>query len=246
MARIAFTSTAAEIVGKLAGSVFQYSYGGFQVHSKVSPSNPGTSYQQLRRGDFGFLSSSWRSLTSVQKNSFIIAAGSTPAALRLFIESNINLILINEPQIDTFLPGTVPGAMPITVTQATATNFDLQAQASPTIVPPGEKLLVQSTDTRFVTGIFTNPSMYSPISIFDEGTNMAVITNQIAAWNDRYGLLMAGLRICIKSALINKINGTRGAETINCINSLIPAEWNILDSAGNFLIDADGTFIVQQ
>ena len=40
MARIAFTSMVEEIIGKLAGSVFQDSYMGIQIRTRASPRNP--------------------------------------------------------------------------------------------------------------------------------------------------------------------------------------------------------------
>ena len=90
IARISFTAIVAQIVRKLAGSVFQYSYGGFQIRTRVSPRNPQTQYQQLRRGDFGFLSQTWRNLSPTERQTFIDNAGTPPAALNLFVLSNVN------------------------------------------------------------------------------------------------------------------------------------------------------------
>lgn len=246
MARVSFSSLMEEITGKLAGSVFQDSYGGFQVRTRVKPRNIQSNYQQLRRGEFGFISSLWRTLDAVQRQTFIDAAGTLPAALDLFIGSNVNLTLINEPIITDYIPGAVPLSMAIDITSATAVEFNLLATGAITTVPAGNKLLIQATNTRFITGIFLNPSMFSPIVDFDEGEDMSVIHDVITNWNDRYGQLNAGLRICIKSALIDKINGTRGPEIIFCINSLVPVANKIEDSDGTFVVDSDGTFVVSQ
>lgn len=246
MARVAFTSLIEEITGKLAGSVFQDSYGGFQIRTRVSPRNPQTNYQQLRRGEFGFISSLWRSLDAGERLSFVTAAGTLPAAQDLFIGSNVNLTLVNIPIISTYIPGSVPAAMSVQINSATSLELKIQATGLLTTVPAGTKLLIQATNTRFITGIFLNPSMFSPTIDFDEGTDLSTEINIISAWNSRYGVLNPGLRLCIKAALIDKINGTRGAETIFCINSLVPAVYDISDFNGDLLIDSDGTFIVSQ
>src|SRR5215207_1934497 len=102
MARISFTAIVAEINGKLAGSVFQYSYGGYQIHTRVSPNNPQTQYQQLRRMDFGFVAASWRELTSLQRQTWVDGAVTEPEAFNLFVASNINLILAGETMITDY------------------------------------------------------------------------------------------------------------------------------------------------
>src|SRR5213596_1553841 len=105
MARISFTAIVSEIVGKLAGSVFQSSYGGFQIHGRVSPRNPQSNYQQLRRGMFGFISATWRSLTNTERQTFIDGAVSPGGGFDLYVQSNVNLILVNEPMISAYNTG---------------------------------------------------------------------------------------------------------------------------------------------
>lgn len=219
MARISFSPLIEEIVGKLAGSVFQDSYGGMQIRTRVSPRNPQTKYQQLRRGQFGYLSSGWRFLTAPQRQTFIDAAITPPAALNLYLQSNINLTLIEEPTITDYIPSSDPGAMPIEFTQAEPGNLFIKATTGPTTVPAGTKLLVQITYQRPPTRIFTNPSQYSPVISFDEGTDLSSPVNVITEWTARYGVFLPDKRLCLKSALIDKSNGLRGEESINCIIS---------------------------
>src|SRR5439155_11773664 len=69
------------------------------------------------------------------------------------------------------------------------------------------------------TRIFTNPSDYSPIITFDEGTDLSLQTNILTAWQARYGILSVGNRLCLKTAVIDKSNGLRSAEVINCTTS---------------------------
>lgn len=219
MALIFFSALVDEILGKLAGSVFQYSQGGYQVHTLGKPRNPQTEYQQLRRGDFGFLSASWRSLTPTQRNSFISNVPAGISALNFFVQCNVNLILIGEPTIQTFAAATPPGDMAMQINSATPEEFLISASGATTIVPAGQKLLIYSTDTKDQTKIFTNPSQYSPIISFDEGTDLSTPTSILAAFNDRFGQLTAEKYLCIKSVLIDKSNGQRGTESISCSNT---------------------------
>lgn len=216
MARVSFSAMVYEIVGKLGGSVFQYSYGGYQVHVRNSPRNPQTQYQQLRRGDFGFLSASWRNLTTVQRQTFIDAATSPSAAFNLFVSSNVNLILIEEPIIDTYTPTTTPIVMPVDVVDLSPGTFQIAASTGTTVVPAGSSLLIYSTNLKAPTKIFTNPSQYSPIKVFPAGTDISAPVSIKTEFNSRFGQITADQRLCIKSVLIDTTNGSRGVESFNC------------------------------
>lgn len=215
MARISFSALVEEIVGKLAGSVFQDSYGGFQVRTRVSPRNPQTKYQQLRRGEFGYLSAGWRFLTSAQRQTFIDAAATPPAALNLYLQSNINLTLIQEPTITDYIASSDPGPMQIDIASANNSALIIQASGGITTVPTGTKVLIQITYRKEETKIFTNPSQYSPIINYDEGTDLTVAQNIIAQWQARYGQMQPTGRIGLKASLIDKSNGLRGAESFS-------------------------------
>lgn len=216
MARVSFSAMVYEIVGKLGGSVFQYSYGGYQVHVRNSPRNPQTQYQQLRRGDFGFLAASWRNLSIIQRQTFIDAAVSTSAAFNLFITTNVNLILIGMPIVDTYTPTTVPIVMPVEVVDLSPGTFQVAASSGTTVVPAGSSLLIYSTGLKSPTKIFTNPSEYSPIKVLPAGSDISAPTSILPEYISRYGQITADLRLCIKSVLIDTINGSRGAESISC------------------------------
>jgi hypothetical protein len=216
MARISFSALVEEIVGKLAGSVFQDSYGGFQIRTRVSPRNPQTKYQQLRRGEFGYLSAGWRFLTDVQRQTFIDAAVTPPAALNLYLQSNINLTLIEEPTITDYIPSSDPGTMAVEFSNVDTTEMMIRATGAATVVPAGTKLLIQVTYQKAPTKIFTNPSQYSPVISFDEGTDLSVPTDILTEWQSRYGQIVADKRLCLKANLIDKSNGRRGADVTNC------------------------------
>ena len=233
MARISFSALVEEIVGKLAGSVFQDSYGGFQIRTRVTPRNPQTTYQQLRRGEFGFLSATWRTLTSIERQTFIDNAASPGAALNLYLQANVNLTLIEEPVITTYVPSADPGTMQLEFIEASPSIMEVIATGSPLVVPAGTKLLVQVTTDKPQTRIFTNPSMYSPIISFDEGTDLSTAVDILAEWQARYGQLRPDKYMCLKTSLIDKSNGRRGADLLNCTNTIEMAKFVKIFTAVN-------------
>jgi len=246
MARIAFTPMIAELVGKLAGSVFQYSYGGFQVHTRVIPPNPQTNRQQLRRGWFGWFAESWRFLSAAEQLSFVSVAGSVPEGFRLFLQCNINSFLIDQPTITTYAAATAPVSMAMDISEYNATQLELIASGSPSTVPPDTKLLILATYEKLLQKRFTNPSDYSPIAYFDEGTDMSSNTSILTQWQALYGVIQGGQRICINSVLIDKNNGNRSADSLICSPPVSTTTFRIIDDTGHILIDSDGTFVVSQ
>lgn len=243
MARIAFTSMIEEIVGKLAGSVFQDSYLGMQIRTRVSPRNPQSYYQQLRRGEFGYLSAGWRFLSPSDRLTWVTAAGSVPAGKRLYIASNVNLSLVNENPIDSYTPDTTPPAMPMEIVDWILSSFFIAASDSLTTVPTGHTLLIFATSEKDPPKNFINPSNYSPIVNFPAGSDMSAPVDISADWISRFGQFTAEQRICIKSVLINVSNGDRGPDFVNCAIEPFVAVDYIIDSNGDILIDSDGTFI---
>jgi hypothetical protein len=244
MAKVALGSMIEEILGKRAGSVFQDSYGGYQVRGISNPKNPQTIMQQLRRGNFRYLSAGWRFLTSIEQLSWSSFAGSVPEGFRLFVGNNINLTLIEAAQVNTYIPATDPASFPLQINSLTTAEFIIQASTAVNIVPAGTSLLLFATTDRKPSNIFFNPSNYQPIKVFPPGTDLSTPGDIITEWSDHYGVLRADRYICIKSVIIDNSNGNRSADEIICAFSGIPATSDIIDSDGTFLIDSDGTFIL--
>lgn len=222
MARVSFSSLIAEIVGKLAGSVFQDSYGGFQIRSRVSPRNPQTYFQQLRRGEFGYITQLWRSLSQPQRDTWIAAAPSIGAAFNFFVQSNVNLSLINIAPSPVFISDPAPGNMPIEISSLTTTEFKIFASGFITTVPMDTVLLIFSTSTKEPSKIFTNPSQYSPIKMLPAGSDISSPMDVLSDWESRFGVITAGQRLCVKSALVSTINGSRTDTTPFCSLINIP------------------------
>ena len=233
-----------EITGLMAGSRFQDSTNGNQFRTRVTPLLLSSTYQQLSRGEFGYINTGWKNLTDPELASFELVAGSFPLARRLYITANINLSLIDEAIVSTYLSFTAPPAFPLQINELTPAMFLIQASSPQIIVPADTKLLVFATYDKTVGKIFTNPKEYYPVLTFDEGEDLSAEMDIITEWNNSYGRMRVNRSICIKSVLIDKRNGSRGPEEIVCSVSSPPLTPNrIIDNSLVELVDDTGTFI---
>jgi len=99
MAKVKFTAFMADARGKLNGTVFSKNRGGSYVRTKVTPSNPQTSFQSAVRQRLSSLSASFRALSASQILAWNNAVGDflstnifgdtvTPSGLQLFVKLN--------------------------------------------------------------------------------------------------------------------------------------------------------------
>ena len=234
MARISFSSLVESITGKLAGSVFQDSYQGFQIRTRVSPRNPQSDYQQLRRGEFAFLSQGWRYLSDTDRQTWIDNAPPGMQGLNFYLQSNINLVLIGLAPVAAYAAAATPSAFELSIPVLDGSVFTVQAAGTPDTVPVDTSLLIQATYEKEVTKIFTNPSQYSPVISFPAGTVLSTPVDIAANWISRYGQFTSDKRICLASNLISVVNGARSAVSIICANESAPASYYVVDSSGTF------------
>lgn len=233
-----------EIIGKFGGNVFQDSYFGIQLRGLAKPQNHQTQLQQLRRGDFGFLSASWRYLSSTQKATWLAAAGTVPAALRLFLQSNVNLIIADQAAIEVYIPDILPVAFPVQINALSPVQFEISASGLVTVVPVNNQLIIYSTQDNKLTDNYINPADYQPIATFASGTDFSTMQDIILAWYRHYGLMHLNRSICIKSVLVNKTNGNRGPESLICATTAFPATDYLINYNGVYIINNNGSYIL--
>ena len=216
MARINFSALVESIVGKLAGSVFQDSYQGYQIRTRVSPRNLQSTYQQLRRGEFAFLQQSWRNLSDYDRQTWIDNAPDGLQGINFYLSCNINLTLINQAVAPAYEPAAVPAIFELQINNLGDGIFTISAAGGLSVVPDNTYLLLQATYEKLPTKIFTNPSQFSPIISFPPGTDLSTPVDISADWISRYGQFTTGKRICLKSNLVNQVNGLRSGDFIVC------------------------------
>ena len=158
----------------------------------------------------------WENLSSTDLATFVSVAGSVPMALRLFLTSNINLILIGESMITSYTPSGAPATFPVDITTLSTSSFQIMASGMSTTVPAGYSLLLLATSCQRDTRIFSQVRDFNPIITLPTGTDLSTPFEIVSDWKAYFGELTEDKKICIKAVLIDTSNGSRGAASIDC------------------------------
>jgi len=154
MARIKLGAIVVAMSGKLGGHVFSKNKGGAYMRTKVTPTNPRTSFQQAVRALLGSLSQQWSGLTAAARASFNNAVsdfqttnifGDTvkPSGKNLFVKLNQNAIGAGFPAVNT-APNKIE--MPILAfTTATISNTLDTIEIDTEPIPVGFALVIRAT-----------------------------------------------------------------------------------------------------
>lgn len=217
MAKIKTTAIVADIRGKLNGSVFSKNRGGSFVRTKVTPSNPQTSFQAAVRSVLGGLAQGWRSLTQAQRSAWNAAVSNytgtdifgdikTPSGINLYTKLNANLAEAGQAYIST--PPLPQGAASLTTLSAIAdiSNAELEVTAGVGNVPANNALIIRATPQvspgkKFLKGMHRN------IALITSGQSL--IVNVWSNYISRFGTPSAGQKIGIECYYINTVTGEK-------------------------------------
>lgn len=204
--------------GKLGGHVFSKNRGGSYMRTKVTPTNPQTSFQAAVRNRLTQFSQGWRGLTQAQRDAWNSAVGNfaktdvfgdikQPTGLNLYVKLNSNLDLISQGAISLPpLPSEVEAVLTISVV-ATVTGAVLDITYTPTPVP---------TDTTFV---IEATAQVSPGKNFLKNEFRVLTINASAATSPadiaslyvaRFGTLIEGQKIGVRMYPVNEVTGQKG------------------------------------
>lgn len=212
-----------DIRGKLNGSVFSKNRGGAYVRTKVSPSNPQSTFQMSVRGIFAAISSAWSALTEAQRlswNGFVASYGRTdvfgdirnPSGKNLFQRLNQNLVLTGQPQISTCVaPSEVP-FLGLTSVDGDVSGSTLSFSYSGDV--NGNRILVFATPamsqgTKFVK----NQLRVITSSIGGDGLTEDVYAEYVA----KFGIPTAGANIVFGCKVINANGQASPLETVKAV-----------------------------
>ena len=198
--------------GKLGGHVLTKSRNGASVRTKVTPTNPQTSYQQANRAIFGQLSSNWTSLTEAERKAWngavkefektnIFGDLKAPAGRDLYISLNRNILQGGGTEI--VVPPTKEGIKPNAITSL---DFDDVAEdITITMQNPIE-------DNEVVMVYFTAPMSpgrynFSGAYRFFQAEARDEITISFADYEARFGTLIEGKALGLKVVVCNFVTG---------------------------------------
>lgn len=215
MAKILFTAFLADMRGKVNGTVFSKNRGGAYARTKVTPSNPQTSAQNLVRSRLTGFSQGWRGLTQAGRDAWNAAVGSFPrtnvfgnskilSGHQLYIGLNSQLGAAGQTAISA--PPVPVGASAITAFTGAAsvggTSFDVTFAPDP--VPAGMSLIIDATE-QVSAGKNNLNSLYRQIQV--EAPAATSPADIYAAYVAKFGALIQGQKIGIRGRLVNNTTG---------------------------------------
>lgn len=204
--------------GKLGGHVFSKNRGGSYMRTKVTPTNPQTSFQAAVRNRLTAFAQAWRSLTQDQRNAWNSAVSNfaktdvfgdikQPTGLNLFVKLNSNLDQVGVASIDLPpLPAEVEPVLTISAT-ATAGIASLDVTFTPTPVPLGTAFILELT-AQVSPGRNFLKNEFRVLEIVDAGDVSP--TNSVIAYVARFGSLIEGQKIGVRMIPVNKVTGQKG------------------------------------
>lgn len=206
--------------GKIGGHVASKNRGGAYLRTKVTPNNPQTVAQMTVRGIFASISSSWSSLTQIQRdsfNGFVAAYSSTdifgdirnPSGKNLYQRLNQNLVNTGQGQITTCVaPTEVPFSNVDYVTgdvSATEININLLGDTS------GYELLV------FATPSLSQGTQFVKNKLRVVGTYAGIAGGSVEIWDQyvaKFGEPAVGANIYIGVRVVNSNGQASPLETV--------------------------------
>jgi hypothetical protein len=218
MAKVKYTAIVADMRGKLNGSVFSKNRGGAYVRTKVTPSNPSTTYQNQVRDRLATFAQAFRALTAAQIAAWNSAVSSftktdifgdikSPSGINLYVKLNANLDRVSVADIS--IPP-LPAAVENVLTGSAVLDVSDQSVTvtfTPTPVPAGTAFVIRATK-QVSPGRSFLKNLLTDIQVVDAaGTSPVVITTNYLA---KYGTIVLGQKVGFEIVPINKVTGQAG------------------------------------
>lgn len=204
--------------GKVGGHVMSKNRAGAYMRTKVTPTNPKTSYQVLARSRLSTLSVAWAALTDAQRTAWnhatelwkstnIFGDLKNPSGFNLFVRLNNNLAQISVAQINT-------PPLPTTCSAWTTFSFipdntgTMVVTFAPTPVPAGYAVLIDGTAP-------CSPGIKNANARFRRVTSLAAAiasgADIQAAYVTKFGSIAPiGNRVFLRAKYINIATGQVG------------------------------------
>jgi hypothetical protein len=204
--------------GKLGGHVASKNRGGSYFRTKVTPTNPNSTNQAAVRSRLTALSQAFRSLTADQIAGWNNAVSDfaktdgfgdikNPSGVNLFVKLNANLGEVGKPTInDAPLPSSVEPVVTLSATAAAGVP-DLSVVFTPTPVPADTSFIIRATAQMSPGKKPTKSDFRNLLVVATAGTSPA---NALAAYNAKFGVLVAGRKIGIEMVPVNTVTGQKG------------------------------------
>lgn len=214
MAKILFTAFLADMRGKVNGTVFSKNRGGSYARTKVTPTNPNTSFQSAVRSTLSGFSQAWRSLTDANRAAWNAVVATFPrtnvfgnakilSGHQLYVGLNSQLAAAGQAAITS--PPVPVGAEALTsfALASDISDAEVELTFAPT-VPTGHTMIVDAC-APMSPGISNYNSRFRQIA-----TVAAAQTSPQNVWADyvaKFGAPIAGQKIAVRLRLVRNTTG---------------------------------------
>lgn len=204
--------------GKEGGIIYSKNAYGNYIKTKVSPTNPQTSYQTTVRARMQALSNAWKDLTQTQKDNWKTLGDQVPRVNRfgdvttytgfsLYIKLNLNLLAAGQSTISA--APSVPTIPEITFSAFTAESGteSLTVAMTPSLASSGQGIISYVTPQ-----IFTGRSFVKNLRRFVQFSSEPTTSiNMLTAWGARFGALTTGAKLFGAWKVVDEATGFEGA-----------------------------------
>lgn len=213
MAKIFYTGIVDHIAGKIAGTVFQKSNGGYQIRSKGSYSQRDSVTQMRTRGIYSYLTFFWSTLLQSERDTWIAADVDGISGKALFMRNNIALLYYGSPVARTFT--IQPEFNEPTVLLNTLSSSTFTITFNGLLNPIGANKVVsvygvpmRSPGTQFTNRLYSRLIAYTPPNT-NPNTSFSIFTPYTA----KYGALIPGQQVMLYIHLLDVVTGNTGPGT---------------------------------
>jgi hypothetical protein len=214
MAKIIFSSLVDSITGKLGGSVFQVTVGGYQIRNRVTPRNPRSATQQRTRSVLAFLIQNWNNLSGAERTSWIDNAPVGSTGISFYAAMNQYISLTPEPFINTYTPTVINTINPVTFSVISTSDLIIGPASDDLIILGSPYLNVFATKQLSPGTSFISPSEYKFLKSIvnaDIGGGDIVLTSDYVA---AHGALQVNSVIGIRYYIIETTSGVATATEV--------------------------------
>lgn len=219
-AKVKFGMMVVDARGKLGGQVFSKNRSGSYIRTKVTPSNPNTSFQAAARALLSALSSAWRGLTAAQISAWNAAVDSftgtnvfgdsaRKTGKNLYTSLNANLDSIGVAAISE-------PPLPVAVGEVSITGLSMDTgpllDYTTNAFPATETMQVWATPG-LSPGVSNPGSKYRLIATH-VGTGIAQALDDGAAYAARFGNPVEGQKVFVKVVGVNGTTGQKGIANV--------------------------------
>lgn len=217
MAKVKLAAILDDVRGKIGNTVFQDSPAGLFIRGRVIPINPNSSAQVAVRANMTTLSKAWSGLTDAQRQSWDTAAASGDwresdvfgesfnlSGEQLFIKLNMVILEIGESQINTPPSKATFGSIVLGAVTAAA--------GTPALTIAFTGALASDTQFYIEASAQVSQGIMSANSVsfrkIDNTTGSSPL-NVLAAYNSKFGSLVAGKKIWFRVYQVADLTGEK-------------------------------------